>query len=85
MESRHYQLAPGIRVRQESFGLLFYNSQSTKLTFIESGSLISAQLLDKGGADEEYLGRDPESNQKIQGLLARLAERGLLHVREESA
>ena len=35
----YYALAPGIRARREEFGLLFYNSRDTKLTFVKSGDI----------------------------------------------
>jgi putative mycofactocin binding protein MftB len=36
---RSYPLADGIKARRESFGLLFYNSKTTSLTFVHSGNL----------------------------------------------
>jgi hypothetical protein len=35
--SRSYRLAYGISVREEKFGLLFYNPKGPKLTFVRSG------------------------------------------------
>lgn len=32
-----YQLPDWVRVRRESFGLLFYDTRSTRLTFVRSG------------------------------------------------
>lgn len=31
-----------VRVREESFGLLFYDARSTRLTFVRSGDSLSA-------------------------------------------
>jgi putative mycofactocin binding protein MftB len=35
-----YPLAPGVRARREAFGLLFYHSGTTLLTFVRSGDLL---------------------------------------------
>ena len=35
-----YKLAPGARVREEDFGLLFYSMHGPKLYFLASGSLL---------------------------------------------
>jgi len=54
-EQVFYAVAPGIRAREESFGLLFYNTENARLTFVRSwgvlllagdavhGSILSAQ------------------------------------------
>ena len=34
---REYLVPDWVRVRRESFGLLFYDTRSTKLTFVRSG------------------------------------------------
>ncbi|OPY67951.1 MAG: hypothetical protein A4E57_02002 [Syntrophorhabdaceae bacterium PtaU1.Bin034] len=36
-------LSKGVRARQEAFGLLFYNSADTKMTFVKSGDLLSIE------------------------------------------
>ena len=41
----HYHLASGIRARRETFGLLFYNSKDTNLTFVKSGNLLNIERL----------------------------------------
>jgi putative mycofactocin binding protein MftB len=35
-----YAVAPGIRARKESFGLLFYNTENARLTFVRSRELL---------------------------------------------
>lgn len=37
MESIEYLVPDWVRVRRESFGLLFYDTRSTRLTFVRSG------------------------------------------------
>jgi putative mycofactocin binding protein MftB len=36
-------LFPGVRVRKEKFGLLFYNTKDTNLTFVKSGNLLKIE------------------------------------------
>ena len=43
-EEISYRLRPGVRVRRESFGLLFYNTRDAKLTFVKSGSLFEISV-----------------------------------------
>ncbi len=38
-----YTLSPGVRARKENFGLLFYNSKDTNLTFVKSGNLLNIE------------------------------------------
>ncbi|ATW24923.1 mycofactocin biosynthesis chaperone MftB [Candidatus Formimonas warabiya] len=85
MSAIYYQLSPDIKVRQESFGLLFYNTRNTNLTFIKSGSLIRVETLEKESPDSDYLDRDGETNQKIQGILHHLVKRGLLRAETKSS
>ena len=37
-----YLVPDWVRVREESFGLLFYDARSTRLTFVRSGDSLSA-------------------------------------------
>jgi putative mycofactocin binding protein MftB len=39
-EHTFYAVAPGIRARKESFGLLFYNTENARLTFVRSRELL---------------------------------------------
>jgi putative mycofactocin binding protein MftB len=39
-----HMLSPGVRVRKEKFGLLFYNSKDTNLTFVKSGNILNIEL-----------------------------------------
>ncbi len=42
MGDREYLVPEWVRVRQESFGLLFYDTRSTKLTYVRSGDSLVA-------------------------------------------
>lgn len=46
-KSRGYMVSPHVRVRKEEFGLLFYNTQNAKLTFVKSEDLLKIQNLPK--------------------------------------
>ena len=43
-----YCLSPGIRAREERFGLLFYSSKDARLTFVKSGRLLRIEPGPKG-------------------------------------
>jgi len=78
MSNVSYRLAPGVSVRDESFGLLFYCADDTNLTFVKSGGLLESQHL-SGWRNESELCRLSESeNEKIQKILSKLVERGLI-------
>jgi len=73
------QLHPACRVRQEGFGLLFYDLRGPRLLFVETGALI---------APEFFTGTEPISSQlerlergeqgRVLGLLSKLKEKGYL-------
>ena len=84
---RFYVLGRGIRVRRERFGLLFYDRNGPKLTFVHSGlwmgpELFSGQLTLRewlrshamGGSEE----KTPDLERKISRLLSRLIDKGLI-------
>ncbi len=41
MESIEYRVPDRVRVRRESFGLLFYDTRSTRLTFVRCGDALA--------------------------------------------
>lgn len=82
-----YSLAKGIRVRDEKFGLLFYNPKGPKLTFVHSGSWIQADFFSGNAALRQWLrGRFPavsdmkilQAENRLARVLSQLAERGLI-------
>ncbi|MCL6557235.1 MAG: mycofactocin biosynthesis chaperone MftB [Firmicutes bacterium] len=79
MEKFLYRLAPGVTVRKESFGLLFYNAKDTNLTFINSGDLIEPESFDQERELLEFTDRcASENSKKIDYVLKELVKRGLL-------
>ena len=44
MNEPKYNLAPGAQVREEDFGLLFYNMHGPRLYFLASGNLLQEKF-----------------------------------------
>lgn len=83
MAAAGIRLHPACRVRQEGFGLLFYDARGPRLLFAETGSLLPADFfgtvrlvgeLPEGLSDEEQ--------RKLQKFVTKLLEKGFL--REQS-
>lgn len=76
-KSHEYLVAPHVRVRKEEFGLLFYNTQNARLTFVRSGDLFRIESLPAGGkmisADYESAGQ-----RSLNKLLGNLVNKGLI-------
>ncbi len=89
MVQRTYRLAHAVKVRDEDFGLLFYLCKTTGLVFINSGQLLKADALIKGGTVRELLeesGAAMEQPEHVQDriialeqLLGKLVKRGLVN------
>lgn len=73
-----YGLAPGVSVRKESFGLLFYNAKDTNLTFVRSGDLIDPEYLCEERYESEFYRWDIRANEKTRKILAQIVDRGLV-------
>jgi len=79
-----FKLEPGVRVRRERFGLLFYSRNGPKLTFLFSGPWIDPEFFSgrltlkewfqQEGFEEKILRLKP----KILRMLARLVDKGLI-------
>jgi putative mycofactocin binding protein MftB len=77
------KLHPACRVRQERFGLLFYDSRGPRLLFVETGSLIEPGFFRGEESVDTALGRLSERDRdRIHGLIVKLREKG--YVREQS-
>jgi len=70
-----YLVPDWVRVRQEGFGLLFYDTRSTKLTFVRCGDRLVAppftgprRVLGVRTLDE---GRQPALSRLLQNLVAK--------------
>lgn len=73
--SVEYLVPDWVRVRRESFGLLFYDTRSTKLTFVRSGDSLEAppftgrrRALEIGSVAD---GRRPALARLLQNLVAK--------------
>jgi putative mycofactocin binding protein MftB len=76
-ESRGYVVAPHVRVRSEGFGLLFYNTQNTRLTFVRSGDLFRIKTLP--GREKTIIAANEATNRrKIKKILDSLMNKGLI-------
>jgi len=68
---------PPVRVRKEAFGLLFYNTQDSRLTFVKSRDLLQIETLPhRGKRIVASLG--PASQMKVKRLLEHLLKKGLI-------
>lgn len=76
-ESR-YILAPGIQVREEDFGLLFYTMAGPRLYFLSSGNLLDSHFFQGKLTLEQWAKQD--SVAKFQALEL---EKALYHLREK--
>jgi putative mycofactocin binding protein MftB len=73
-----YLIPDWVRVRRESFGLLFYDTRSTKLTFVRSGDALAPPPF--AGPDRLlHVGALQGSRRAAVGrLLENLVDRGLI-------
>lgn len=76
-----YALCDGVRVRREEFGLLFYNSADTKLTFVRSGDLLGVIRESAGGSrGAKLVCNDPQNGDmaRVERLIGTLLKKGLI-------
>jgi putative mycofactocin binding protein MftB len=73
-----YRLAPWARVRQERFGLLFYDTRSTTMTFVRSGDALVAPPFDDRTLSLRIVPRSPAEEVRVVGVLERLEAKGLV-------
>ncbi|HEY6006830.1 MAG TPA: mycofactocin biosynthesis chaperone MftB [Geobacteraceae bacterium] len=77
------RLSRACRVRQEGFGLLFYDSRGPRLLFAETGNLLPADYFDSvRGRDELPEGLSNQQQKALQKFVSQLVEKGFL--REQS-
>ncbi len=77
------RLHPACRVRQEGFGLLFYDSRGPRLLFAETGSLLPSDFYGiVRGKDELPEGLTENQKKALRKFIAQLLEKGFL--REQS-
>ena len=85
MDGTKYKLAQGAQVREEDFGLLFYNMHGPRLYFLASGDLLREEFFHGQDALETWIDKNyPASNDitpRIPGLkksLKKLAGKGVI-------
>jgi putative mycofactocin binding protein MftB len=72
-----YAVPSPVRVRNEVFGLLFYNTEDSRLTFVKSGSILRLAALPHGGK-VVMVSPESASQAKVKKLLDHLLQKGLL-------
>lgn len=73
-----YLVPSWVRVRRENFGLLFYDTRSTRLTFVRSGDSLAPPPF---VGPQRVLGvgpLDPSRGPAVSRLLQNLASKGLI-------
>ncbi len=77
------RLSRACRVRQEGFGLLFYDSRGPRLLFAETGNLLPADYFDTVRARDEFPeGLSEGQKNALRKFVSQLLEKGFL--REQS-
>jgi putative mycofactocin binding protein MftB len=78
-----YVLHPACRVREEGFGLLFYDLRGPKLLFAETGDAVAAERLRGDGIGlQDLCGTSEAARRRIERLFQSLVKKGFL--REQS-
>jgi putative mycofactocin binding protein MftB len=72
-----YTVVPSVRVRKEAFGLLFYNTEDSRLTFVKSGDILQIQVLSNGA---KKITGSPETKHQtgVKKLFDHLLNKGLI-------
>ena len=79
MAAAGIQLHPACRVRQEGFGLLFYDSRGPRLLFAATGSLLSPEFFGTvRRRDELPEGLSDREQSVLQKFMSQLLEKGFL-------
>lgn len=73
-----YRLSPWARVRQEEFGLLFYDTRSTTMTFVRSGDALVAPPFDDRTCPLRVVPRSPAEELRVIHVLDGLEAKGLV-------
>lgn len=76
-EDSGYGISPPVRVRKEAFGLLFYNTEESRLTFVKSGTLLRIQD-NPDGSKKIMADMKPETQAKVKRLFDHLLKKGLI-------
>ena len=82
-----YKTADGVQVREEKFGLLFYNYRGPRLYFVPSKDLIDVDFFNGNQSVSRLITSicarkgwtTAEVGGKIRQILAKLEDKGLIH------
>lgn len=79
MAAAGIKLHPACRVRQEGFGLLFYDLRGPRLLFAETGSLLAPDFFETvRSRDDLPAGLTGQQEEVLQNFITKLLERGFL-------
>ncbi|WP_020676751.1 mycofactocin biosynthesis chaperone MftB [Geopsychrobacter electrodiphilus] len=79
MAAAGIKLHPACRVRQEGFGLLFYDSRGPRLLFAATGKLLAPDFFEtERRKDELPAGLNAQQQSVLQNFITKLLERGFL-------
>ncbi|HEY5672451.1 MAG TPA: mycofactocin biosynthesis chaperone MftB [Malonomonas sp.] len=79
MSAAGIKLHPACRVRQEEFGLLFYDLRGPRLLFAETGKLLAPEhFATLRSKDDLPAGLTVQQKNVLQNFIAKLLERGFL-------
>ncbi len=79
MAAAGIKLHPSCRVRQEGFGLLFYDCKGPRLLFAATGTLLPADFFGTVRARDEFPDGTSESQKPaLQKFVTQLLEKGFL-------
>jgi putative mycofactocin binding protein MftB len=79
MAAAGIKLHPSCRVRQEGFGLLFYDCKGPRLLFAATGTLLPADYFATVRARDEFpAGTTVSQQQALQSFVTKLLEKGFL-------
>ena len=76
-DDSRYAISPPVRVRKEDFGLLFYDTENSRLTFVKSGDLLQIKVLSHG-AKGITVSMKPEAQLRVRKLLDQLLKKRLI-------
>ena len=79
MAAAGIELHPACRVRQEEFGLLFYDLRGPRLLFAETGRLLSPEhFVSMRSKDNLPAGLTDQQSNVLKNFITKLLERGFL-------
>jgi putative mycofactocin binding protein MftB len=79
MAAAGIKLHPACRVRQEGFGLLFYDLRGPRLLFAETGNLLAPEHFEAMRSKEDLpKGLTEEQARMLQNFITKLLKRGFL-------